>query len=884
MSRKTMSLSSFEKTLKRALKHYHAPETLGRESPLASYYFLGHLFTDSHTATSATRCGQILQRELALAADTLWTRPPLHSAADLLVAIEEISKQPDNDAYAYVVLELRCFHRFLTPNQISDIWETYLPGSRAEHYRDYDRAISKLAQRVLQRLQPTLRLERPPVADHLFGYQAQLGEVEAALQLRQQVFVYGPSGVGKTAFGATLTAGYQADQIFWYTIRPTLNDHLGSLLFALGYFLHQQGASTLWHFLLVNNGKLDDPAAAVHLAQEDLTTLADRPLLLCFDELEQLSVFTPEQVNPSHQQIVQFLESLRGAVALLLMGQRPFIEADMYVKLPGLIAPDIAQLFTEEGIALTKEEIAQLRHHTGGNPRLLRLYRWLRQSGERLTDLLSSTAPRAELYPLIQRLWQRLTAQERVLIQQLSVFRSVVPADAWATEDAVVATLKQQQLVEHRDAGTIALVSYLRAPVYQELTPAQRASLHTVAAEIRLDRAEYTAAAYHLSRAGLEEQAVQLWHRHMAQEMQRGQGGAAQSIFDQLPSRRLRAESRRQLALIRAELQFLQGNVRQGLGLLDSHDWQEASELSVQALGLRGKLQQELGRVDDAVATYADAEALAFRLLQQVTDFHYLAGVAYLRQQQKTEARRAATLAHYHAHCLDGNVREAEGEFAAAVAAYEKALALARSIADTAQEARVHRFLARVYARMQHFAAAIEEANLANAHYAAVGDRTNQEVMRNLMGSIYLETGAYTQVINLLLPAIVFFRRVNNTHFIAATAANLAEAYLKLDMVEQAEAHAHEALGLEEPYIYSHAHYTLGLIRRAQQDLDGAEEHLLEAARFAEQNGDRYLEAHARHALAVLYREQERHTDHQTARQCAQKLAEELTITLPESL
>ncbi|HRW07799.1 MAG TPA: tetratricopeptide repeat protein [Caldilineaceae bacterium] len=875
-------LTNFEKQLKAALKQFHLPEALGADSPLASFYFLGHLLTDSDDAVSPLHRGKILQRELRMAAEQLWQRAPLTSADDVLQQFHALSKQPESDSYAYLILELRCLHNFLKPKKIADIWESILPGSRAEHYRDYDRAITKLGQRFLQRVQPTFRLEQPSESGPLLGYLGLLEEAQCALKERKSVAVYGSGGTGKTAFGAALAATYPSGHCFWFTIRPTLNDRLESMLFALGYFLHQRGASNLWHMLLVHNGKIDNLALASGLVREDLAILSDRTLLLCFDELEQLHVVDPERTNPLHHQIVQFLESLRGEVAMVFMGQQPSIDAETYFELRGLIAPDIARLFGQVELKLSMEQVDQLAAYTGGNPRLLCLYRLLCEQGEALDILLHTESVRPELYPVFQRLWRRLSPQEQQILQELAVFRSMAPAEQWAEESAIVKRLVDQGLVQWSGPGAIVLVSAIRNMIYQSLPPEERELLHTVAAAMRADRAEYTAAAYHLCRAGDESTAIQLWYTHMAQEIQRGQAGAALTIFAQISSRQLEQSHREALAIVRAELQFLHGNISSGLATLQENDWCGRSERTVRALGLQGKFHQELGAIDDAVTCYQQAEAVVYDLLQQVTEFHHLAGVAFLRQQRKADARRKADLAHYHAHCLSGNVHEIEGDYGAALDAYHQALTLAQRSGDASHQARVHRLMARLYTRQQNFSAAIEEANRAIAYYEIMGDRTNQEVMRNLMGSIYLETGAYAHVIDILSPTIAYFRRIKHSHFVAAAAANLAEAYLKSNDLRQARAYANEALQLDEPYTYSHAQYTLGLVSQAEYDLDAAEGHLQQSASFAQENQDPYLEAHANHALAKIYQERGMVEQQTQAHARAEELAGQLGLVFAE--
>jgi tetratricopeptide (TPR) repeat protein len=72
------------------------------------------------------------------------------------------------------------------------------------------------------------------------------------------------------------------------TIQPELTDNLYSLLFALGQFLQNLGASRLWQHLMVSQGKPNDPRLALGLVQADLAALEPASPLLVFDELEYL--------------------------------------------------------------------------------------------------------------------------------------------------------------------------------------------------------------------------------------------------------------------------------------------------------------------------------------------------------------------------------------------------------------------------------------------------------------------------------------------------------------------------------------------------------------------------------------------------------------------
>src|SRR4051812_48902130 len=133
-------LSTFEKQVKNSLKWYSDPEQLGQESPFASPYFLSRSIHEQQEPASPRTRGEALQRALRRASATLWGDNPPSNLAAMRQAVQEYRQHPGTRRYSYLVLELRVFHDFLRPKRTAEIWESeeYLPGSRAEHYRDYD--------------------------------------------------------------------------------------------------------------------------------------------------------------------------------------------------------------------------------------------------------------------------------------------------------------------------------------------------------------------------------------------------------------------------------------------------------------------------------------------------------------------------------------------------------------------------------------------------------------------------------------------------------------------------------------------------------------------------------------------------------------------------
>jgi hypothetical protein len=140
------------------------------------------------------------------------------------------------------------------------IWEQphLLPGSKSQHYRDFDAAVRRLAGALLDQLRPAARPEHPRPPAQLYGYTRTLAQPVGALEQGRSVALSGPGGVGKTSLGATALRELAGRGSFWYTLRPCFNDGVGSLLFALGAFLHERGVANLWRYLVAINGQVDE--------------------------------------------------------------------------------------------------------------------------------------------------------------------------------------------------------------------------------------------------------------------------------------------------------------------------------------------------------------------------------------------------------------------------------------------------------------------------------------------------------------------------------------------------------------------------------------------------------------------------------------------------
>jgi hypothetical protein len=247
----------------------------------------------------------------------------------------------------------------------------------------------------------------------------------------------------------------------------------------------------------------------------------------------------------------------RGCAApLLLISQRLLPATDLQLELTGLSVADVQQLWHAAGHSMPSQQAEQLHAYTGGNPRLLTLMLALQQESE--DNALpgpgdNDTAP--SLLPAFQRLWRRLVPKERRALQRLSVYQGYAPEDVLAPP--TVEALARLRLIERDGEGGVTLLPALAPIVHADLVPELRGTLHSEAAVVRLERGEYTAAAYHFAQSNQEGQAVQVWFPQRQHAIAHGEADAARPIFDGIARQQLDPPERKAIDIIRAELHQL---------------------------------------------------------------------------------------------------------------------------------------------------------------------------------------------------------------------------------------------------------------------------------------------------------------------------------------
>jgi len=238
------------KIVENALKHYDDVNWLGSESWLSSPYLIGPLLQEGEDVLDPQIRGRKLQTLLRKSVEA---SDPYHS---------EILQQT-----------------FLSGRKhVKGVWDE-LVMSEATYHRERTQAIIALEKRVVDYLQPALRLESPMDVTQLIDRKEDLAHSLATLHQAQSVALTGPGGIGKTTLGSYLAHRFTVRPKFWFTFYLGLNDQPDAVLFSLGYFLHQQGVSALWSQVLVHyeTEKSLDLNLAQNLLRHDLAELQPHP-------------------------------------------------------------------------------------------------------------------------------------------------------------------------------------------------------------------------------------------------------------------------------------------------------------------------------------------------------------------------------------------------------------------------------------------------------------------------------------------------------------------------------------------------------------------------------------------------------------------------------
>ncbi len=836
----------FNHSVSEALKHFNDLAWLGSHSPLSSPYFLGAQLQRIDNPDSISGRGQALQSTLQIAADSLWSGPLPQSRRALEKAVEAERLEMGNGGprYLYLLLDLRYLRRFFPPRTWPNTGRaihTYLNVSETRFFVHLNSARTQLTKKLLQFIQPGLRLEKPILSAPLSGRNQIVLDILDDLKNRGSVSISGIGGIGKTAVGTAVTEAWESAASFWYTFHPGLNDDLASLIFSLGHFLHQWGFSNLWLQLMAQEGQVGSVAQALGFLREDLTQAAQLPVLLCFDELDLLQTAVSQPRHSEHRQILELLEGLKKASPLLLIGQRAILDTEAHYALNALSAEACAQMIVSRGIAPDELDLKRIYRLIEGNPRFIELYLALIHQTESNDEVRFLRSP--ALKPTFSRLWKRLTTDEKAILSQLAVFRTNVPADLWGNNAAYKA-LEDRKLLKADAFGGVGLLPIIRQLIYEELPAKSRAVYHHQAALIRLDRGQITEAAYHLCRAGAVGDAVTLWFANQTIEIEQGKAGAAHAIFSSLPAEGLSSAQAKKLKVIKDRLNLFYGQSAKILKDIDQYSWHPDEEITAVALQQWSEANFRLGQADEALQNLEEAITVLTNISTQITLVYFKRGKILLEQGKKYEAEKEILSAQFEIARLEGSIAVSSGNYLLAREFYEKALALAEKSSDEEKIARASYSLAKAIGNAGDPELAHKLAKPALEYYDRIGNRVRLEGLRAELAGAYLNVGQFEKVIEPAEKALQFFEKINHDVWVGHLSSNLAEAYFETGKIDLAEQFAYKAINTEHPIIPPYAIYTLGQIHAVRKKFDLAEQAFQQGIQLAQQIGDQFIEAY----------------------------------------
>lgn len=819
----------FIKTLEETLKHFTDAQWLGRNSPLAAPYFLHrHLKNES---LSESRRGEILQ--------------------DILTDLSRRFTVKEA-AYYSELLKLYYFEE-LAPGEV----QARLNIGRTKLSQDRREALLLLASELIHFIYPALRLEAPPIPTTLLEREKPQKAILDFLQAGKMVALVGASGIGKTTLAGLLARSFSkaGSNAFWYTIRPDLNDQVESFIFAVGYFAHQQGHSILWQELIATQGKAASEPKREKLLQmlRHLFTQMHPCPLLCIDEVDHL------QSSPDHASLIRLIESLRGLVPILLIGQNTNILSDHSEMLGGLSEESLAKLLRLQGVRLDVEGQSELHQLTKGNPRLIQLYGQALQSGESSQDLLTTLSTMPILETLFSRILQRLSQAELETLMMLSVYP--LPAPSYIGKAKLIESLQRKQLLQADGSGGVEVPALLRPLIVENLSTEQAANLHRCAATVRSETAAITAAAYHWIAAGEPEQAFLAWEHHQLQEINQGQAATALRLFRRLVVQDLPTALRERVRVLCGNLENLVGQPLIALEDIRSL-LQKQSLAALEASDLEGRIHNERHDSTHARNAFHRAQELAEMILEaRLAMVHKGLSWGYWNENELRKADEEIDLAAYEVENMRGNLARERFHYEQARTHYLQAIQLAEACQYEAGIAKSCNQLAGILMLQGDFETCFQLLQRAYAIHEQIGKVRSMSGYLSSMAVAHNLAGDHPTALQCLDKAekLLGFLTEIETNLMLPILQARAEAYLGLGEIDRAEQFAQQVLAIEDEKMSRDAGWVLGEVAIRRQAWQAAVTYLrntIENCLSDSLAPDHYVLALAYRSLARAYAQQ----------------------------
>lgn len=820
-----LQLGAFAKQVETALLRFGDSAWLGKNSPLAQPWVLG--------AQLAGRGGGDVERGELL-------RELIREAAATLT---------DDDERSVVQQGYIQRDPYLTNAGVA----LRLYMNERQFFRKRASAVRQMAVWLYRRLISPLRLESPPL-QAMAGRHRERALIQTSLEPGKSVFVAGPSGIGKSTLAAEVIHDRTAAH-FWYTVRPGFNDNLESFLFALAWFLREQGAHNLWLQIVADNRGLDSERIA-GLLRYDLSALPAGGYVICIDEIDLLNADDPE-----HARMLHAIDIMRPIAPLLFLGQRALLESTTLLKLGALPEEEL-----REWHATLEQELqtpfATLQKLTQGIPVLLTAWLILARSDPAYAALIDDSRP-ITLESIFQRVWRKLPAEERLLIAEIAIHGGAVPTEMLLVGEATsggermaLDGLLARALVFAPTSTSVQLPEYLVNLVQQHLDQETRTLLHLRVAQRLEERGQNVEALHHWIAGGRAELGIWLWFRHRRVEINRGNATRALAMLTSITPQHLpREKDRTALQISLAELQIHLGqpdaareSVTPEAGDISPSTHAHLAFLRAQVDSMEGNHERALNlyreSLDTLIGTFAEREA---DLRWKLTHVYLNNGI------QMEEARMQSLIFRFRAEATHGSVEELLGNYDVAEERFAAALALADEIPQSTVE-RANILLETSSLRIVQGKYAEAETILleAIACFEEVGALHNELVSKSNLAYNWVRAGKSNAALALLEGAIPKARRMRNGYLLSGLACAASEAHLAKGQREEAEQYAIEAVQQEDEFNQHWALTQYALVRSQQGAHEDARLLALQGLESARELGNPFSIGYCERQLGVV--------------------------------
>jgi tetratricopeptide (TPR) repeat protein len=832
-----MKLFEFQDVLRTTLEHFNDRKWLEQNSPFCTASLLEKHWDKYQRADKKVSLGATLQHLLLETARAFWDTHLPKTIGELERLVDEDRKVSGNRShrYLFLVLELRYFRKYFHPNsspiRTTDIAE-YLHVSSASFFLHLENALKQYSEKLLTQLHPHTDVLPIPKTYKLYGRDETLRYCSLKLMNRQSLTLYGPPGIGKTQIGAHIASQWKEQPVFWFTFHKGINVHPQILMIHIAQYLYKFGQHLLWLSLFSQPSSNFNFQRALGLLESELWQLASRlDVLFCFDNVDLLQ-FTSLEDGEAYDQhpLLEIIQLVGKHFSILVISTQPIIFTKYTVAVSGLSPIEMQRWVEDEKIHYQPEIFEKWVKLSNGNPRLFQLQTY---------TVLEKHVPIAihenNLFTaFFQSIWLQLSPQQQELLILYSVFRFAVPTPNRYLDNQATEKLLSWQLLTKETPYTIQISDWCRLEI--EKIPHldyQVSYAHQIAAQVRNELGEITAACYHLVAIHQYDMAVNLWFKYKDVEMQQGKTFFAFHVFDPITLDQVLEENRPVLLLIKNDIYAL-------LGKLDKVKSPTAvithpTDIDIATEGQSARAQMLLGNLDSAEASYEKAFGYLMSLESQAAKLLWNWGQMHISQSDILHAEHTSSNLLLRHKQLQGLIYLEQNELNSAELCYQEALELAAKLNDNEAIISTQNQLAVTYAMQLRINDAIFELQKSETMLKKQGDLPGIAFQKANLSAIFLKARSYQSSIWVGEQSYQEFCAMNHKMGMAMTATNLAIAYFYQKELTKALEYTQLVMDLDISFYRPFALLNLGRIHIAQNQPHQAFSFLQTAQSLAEE-------------------------------------------------